>query len=108
MDDPLHAGRVKKAEVLETERRMLVSLLVMTSWKVILGFEQEEMVDKVDVDLAIIIFIMKCYLYYDNYHWTRSTLTWWSSTTASTQGYPACLGPGATRLRKRKLSVENF
>ena len=42
-------------------------LLVMTSWKVILGFEQEEMVDKVDVDLAITIFIMKCYLYYDNY-----------------------------------------
>ena len=59
VDDPLHAGRVKKAEVLETERRMLVSLLVMASWKVILGFEQEEMVDKVDVDLAIIIFIMK-------------------------------------------------
>lgn len=52
VDDPLHAGRVKKAEVLGTERRMLVLLLVMTSWKVILGFEQEEMVDKVDVDLV--------------------------------------------------------
>ena len=58
MDDPLHAGRVMKAEVLETERRMLVLLLVMASWKVILGCEQEEMVDKVDVALAIIFFII--------------------------------------------------
>ena len=58
VDDPLHAGRVKKVEVLETERRMLVLLLVMASWKVILGCEQEEMVDKVDVALAIIFFII--------------------------------------------------